>query len=80
MKGFSHELPSLGKIKKAVKKQEDWLASGKAVDTGTPADKFARKRHGEPGNGLRAIDDNGFPPGWYNGQRPTDGFPGNTVP
>jgi hypothetical protein len=56
--GFSHELPSLARIKQAIQQQLDWLARGRAVDTGLPPDQFG---HGRPANdGINALDDNTY--------------------
>jgi len=52
--GFSHELPSLPRIKQAVAGQNAELASGKTVDTGVPADYFVNPP--AHGNGISTID------------------------
>ncbi|HUR46486.1 MAG TPA: FecR family protein [Candidatus Saccharimonadales bacterium] len=52
--GFSRDLPSLPRIRAAIKQQDDALARGRAVDTGLSANAFAvspRLRHG-----LDSID------------------------
>ena len=56
--GFPHPLSSLPLIQAAIDRQNSQLASGKATDTGVPADHFAGPP--PPGNGLNAID-----PGTY---------------
>ena len=48
--GFSRPLPSEPRIAEEIKKQDLLFASGRAVDTGVPADQLA------PGNGLNAIN------------------------
>ena len=56
--GFSHDLPSLGLIRAAVRKQNDDLAKGRAIDTGVSANAFAATpnlRHG-----LSALDHNSY--------------------
>jgi hypothetical protein len=52
--GFSHELPSLPRIKQAVAGQNSKLAAGNTVDTGVPADNYLGA------NGLNAIDDGNY--------------------
>ena len=61
--GFSHELPSMVLIQKAIKKQEDFLARGRAEDTGISANAFAGQRsttgqRNIPGIGYNGIDGN----------------------
>jgi len=52
--GFSHELPSLPRIKQAIAGQNAELASGKIADTGVLADNY-------PGaNGLNTMDDGNY--------------------
>lgn len=51
--GFSHALPSLPRIQAAIRKQNKEIASGRAQDTGLPADSFRN-------NGLNAIDNNDY--------------------
>src|SRR5947207_8154572 len=53
VKGFSHELPSVAKIDTAIKKQNDQLKKGRAVDTGKSADEFAASSM--PRNGMSAL-------------------------
>ena len=52
--GFSHELPSLLLIKKAMAAQNSEIASGKTVDTGVGADNFVNPP--AHGNGLDTMD------------------------
>jgi hypothetical protein len=58
VKGFSDELSSLPLIMAAIQKQNSQIASGKATDTGLPAEKFASPQ--PPGNGMGVIS-----PGTY---------------
>jgi len=51
--GFSHELPSLPRIRAAIDKQNHEIAKGRARDTGLPADIFRN-------NGLNTIDNNNY--------------------
>ena len=48
--GFSHPLPSEPLIAEEIRKQDLLLASGRAVDTGVPAEQF------KSGNGINAIN------------------------
>lgn len=50
--GFSHELPSLPLIRRAMAAQHSELAAGRTVDTGVAADHFPSA----PGNGLDTLD------------------------
>ena len=56
--GFSHELPSLPLIQKAIARQNSDLAAGRTVDTGVTADNFVNPP--ARGNGLNTMD-----PGTY---------------
>lgn len=58
VKGFSQELSSMSLILAAIQQQNSELASGKATDTGVPADNFAGPQ--PPGNGLNTMN-----PGTY---------------
>lgn len=55
--GFNHELSSMPLILAAIDAQNKLFKSGKAVDTGWPADPLAPP---QPGNGLEVLD-----PGTY---------------
>jgi hypothetical protein len=50
--GFSQPLPSVDLINAAIHQQHLLMSSGRAVDTGIPADSF----HALPGNGQSGID------------------------
>jgi hypothetical protein len=52
--GFSHELSSLPLIRQAIAAQNAEIASGRAVDTGIPADHFVNPPN--RGNGLDTMD------------------------
>lgn len=58
VKGFSQELSSMSLILAAIHQQNLEIASGKATDTGVPADNFAGPQ--QPGNGLNTLN-----PGTY---------------
>jgi hypothetical protein len=57
--GFSRPLPSQVLINAAVEKQNYYLARGRAVDTGIPAEEFATATK-VAGNGLGAMDLNSY--------------------
>ena len=56
--GFGNPLPSLGRIRDAVTRQNEELAKGRAEDTGISADRFASAARIE--NGLNALDNNTY--------------------
>lgn len=56
--GYANPLPSQGKIRDAVNKQNKELAKGRKRDTGVSADEFASKPR--VGNGLNALDNNTY--------------------
>lgn len=61
--GFSHPLPSEGKIHAAVQKQDHELSTGRAKDTGMTADnaatgKFGKQSRGK--HGVNAVDPNSY--------------------
>jgi hypothetical protein len=57
--GFSAELLSMPKIKKAIERQDDLIRRGRAKDTGVSADNFPKQRS-IPGNGANGIDNNTY--------------------
>lgn len=57
--GFSAELSSMPKIKKAIERQDELIRRGGAKDTGITADNFPKQRN-LPGNGLNGTDNNTF--------------------
>ena len=57
--GFSAELLSMPKIKKAIERQDDLIRHGRAKDTGIAADNFPKQRSVR-GNGANDIDNNTY--------------------
>jgi hypothetical protein len=57
--GFSTELASMPKIKRAIERQDDLIKHGRAKDTGVSADNFPKQRN-RPGNGGNEIDNNTY--------------------
>jgi hypothetical protein len=57
--GFSTELASMPKIKKAIERQDDLIRHGRARDTGVSADNFPKQRN-IPGNAGSDLDNNTY--------------------
>jgi len=60
--GFSHDLPSTPKIHTAVERQDHEIASGRARDTGEPADSAVGKlgHRNSVGKGANSLDNTSY--------------------
>jgi hypothetical protein len=60
--GFSHALPSMPLVQKAIDKQDNEIASGRMADTGMPPEVFGSQQTPSKrrGNGINSIDNNSY--------------------